>query len=65
MEEGTQPSASSLPSLPQVLACGVLVRQAEAPQNSLGPYLDLRRADLLGQDPVSVQPSGWWVQLEC
>lgn len=49
-EGGTQPPASPVPSLPRVLALGVLKRQAEAPLNSLRPHLNLRKAGLLGQN---------------
>ncbi|KAJ8787587.1 hypothetical protein J1605_022902 [Eschrichtius robustus] len=38
---------------------GVLVRRAEAPLDPLWPNVDLRRAHLLGQSQVSVQPLGW------
>lgn len=39
--------------------------EAEAHLNSLWPYLDLRKTDFLRQNPGSVQPSGWCVQLKC
>lgn len=59
MEEGTA-SCLCLPSPPQALACGAVVRQAQA---SLWPCLDLRRANLLGQTQVSMLPVAGGLEL--